>query len=154
MLNLEISRPILDPHKMFGRCSHTTYTIRKFLPPKVLLICLIPGRQAVVEVDIAGSYVSVMHGNGVRERTCLILEGKGRRELSCSLLHLKMLPSHTQYWHLRTPPLYQNCIHTYFMNYCCKYWRKMSFILFFCFLVCLLPSKSWQGARLSFHDKS
>jgi len=50
-----------------------------------------------MQVDRAGSYVSVMHGNGVKERTCLILEGKGRRELSCSLLHLKMLPSQNQY---------------------------------------------------------
>jgi hypothetical protein len=45
----------------------------------------------------ASSYVSLMHWNGVKERTCLIIDGKGRRELSCSLLHLKMLPSQTQY---------------------------------------------------------
>jgi hypothetical protein len=133
MLNLQISRPILDPHKNFGRCSHTTSTKRKFLPPIMLLLYYIPRRQTVMQVDRAGSYVSVMHGNCAKGRACLILEGKGRRELRCSLFHLKTLPSQTQYWRLRTLPLCQDCIYTYFMNYCCKNRRKISFILFFLF---------------------
>jgi len=101
----------------------------------------------------ASLHVSLMHRNGVKERTCWIIEGKGRRELSCSLLHFKMLPSQAQYWHIRKFPLCQDCIYTYFMNYCSKYWRKMSFILFFLSSFVFCPPKVGKVPVLVFMAK-
>lgn len=40
-------------------------------------------------------------------------------------------------------------VYTYFMNYCCNTEEKCLHVIF-CFLVCLLPSKSWQYAVFSF----
>ena len=51
----------------------------------MLIIYHIPRRHTIMQVDRERSYVSVMHGNGLKERKCLILERKGRKELSCSL---------------------------------------------------------------------
>ena len=121
------------PYKILGRCSCTVSTKRKFLPPITLLIYQIPRRQTVMQIDRAISYVSVMHWNGLKGLACLILEWKGWREMSCSSVLLKMLPSETQYWYFGTLPLCQDCIYTYCMSYCCKYWRKMSFVILFLF---------------------
>jgi len=138
MFNVQISRPILDPTK--NSRTVQPHGVYKTDIVTYLLDSTASDRYAsrqspfpCITEKHEPSYVSVTHGNGVKGLVSLILEGKCKRELSCSTVLLKMLLSQTQYRYLGTLPLCQDCIYTYFMSYCCKYWRKISFILFFLF---------------------